>query len=903
MFSVTIRERSGQVYTFHFDKPEILIGRIKGNDVILPKQNISKRHALIRAEGPTFVVEDLGSTNGTFVNGHRIAVPVEIGPDDKVYLGDFVMQFYPIDVEIDRDAPPDLGADAHLDPPAGGSGDGYEIPLGPAMRDDSQAFIRTTSSDQGRETVVSPGFAELQAALGEFNPDLEADEPDILSSARDAEPAVDAFAALDQLDQLSGGADRRPSGSADSGGSRGAGSALAGLPIRRPPPMSDATHGSADDDDFIDSDLDPFAGMSQADLGIDAAEVQLQRRSSGVDFVEHDASSGSSVVFDARNEATVAQLHDQASEARAALDAVVAAAEGQRRLSSKSPAAPAAAARAPSGAAEPASAAEPPVAPVEPVTQVAPGAKAARNAPVPAPAPQTAVGLDEELSGALAAELDALSADDAPMPSRRAGIAPTLGFGDPDHAPTRVASPAQIAEVIRAARRAQTGGVPLPADAFAPAAGSEGSARKSGASPPISLPTGTPSSASLRESAAVAAINAIGAMPTRNDATGSVHATHHDDLAMLYGRAMVELRAMLGVDATTMSDEVWAALERAVGDLILRASRAGELSPGHSAERLRRDLVYELTWLGPLESLLDDPSIERIEVDAFDRVSVVRSGHRSLAAARFSSQPALQAAVGRLVHAIGVAIEPGTHQVVGALADGTTAQLVWPPLAPAGPLLVLTKPRSEAPSLAALCGAGWLDSELADALVAALSDGRSVVVVGAVGPVRRAIIEALAAALPKDERVALIEHDGPVALGRAHLIRLAPEGNRLQGAWQLSARLGVDRVVCSGADRALLQALVEVGCEGAPRFLASWTGWDAADAVRRAAHAVMLAHPGLDKLIAFERVAMALDLIIEVQAPPPPDDPEATTAPVPLIAVHEVAGAGPDGIDLSRFGG
>ena len=99
MFSVTIRERSGQVYTFHFDKPEILIGRVKGNDVILPKQNISKRHALIRSEGSTFVVEDFGSTNGTFVNGHRITDPVEIGSEDKVYLGDFVMQFFAIDAE------------------------------------------------------------------------------------------------------------------------------------------------------------------------------------------------------------------------------------------------------------------------------------------------------------------------------------------------------------------------------------------------------------------------------------------------------------------------------------------------------------------------------------------------------------------------------------------------------------------------------------------------------------------------------------------------------------------------------------------------------------------------------------------------------------------------------------
>ena len=93
MFAITIRERSGQVYTFHFDKPEVLIGRVKGNDVILPKQNISKRHALVRVNGPRFVIEDFGSTNGTYVNGHRISGAVEIGADDKVYLGDFVMNF------------------------------------------------------------------------------------------------------------------------------------------------------------------------------------------------------------------------------------------------------------------------------------------------------------------------------------------------------------------------------------------------------------------------------------------------------------------------------------------------------------------------------------------------------------------------------------------------------------------------------------------------------------------------------------------------------------------------------------------------------------------------------------------------------------------------------------------
>ncbi len=897
MFSVTIRERSGQVYTFHFDKSEILIGRIKGNDVILPKQNISKRHTRVRAEGPTFVVEDLGSTNGTFVNGHRIAVPVEIGPDDKVYLGDFVMQFYPLDVELDRDAPPNDSDENPLGSPPGVPDVSYEIPLNDGSQDQSHASTRTTGADPGRETVVSPNFSEIQAALGDLRLDRHAEEEGIRASAADAEPAHQAFAALAQLDEFSGGTSEHSGDAAGLHDNSGPGAAFAGLPIRRPPPMSAQPARLSDVDDDFDSELDPFAGMTEAELGIGAAEVQLQRRISGVDFVDQAESSGSSVVFDAQSEATVAQLHDQASEARAVLDALDVGVAGGLRSPLSAAAGHSSALQANSAIAL----SSPVPIPAMAAKSTAPAAPATTAAPPERPAPVAMAGLDADFSNALAADLDALSAADAPAPSRHASVALTLGFADPDHAPTSVASPAQIAEVVRAARRAQTGGVPVQAELGSSSAYNAAADRDAMGGAAVSASSNSPSSAALRESAAVAA---IAAAPQRTAAASAAHANHHEDLALLYGRAMVELRAMLGVDATTMSDEVWATLERAVGDLIGRVSRAGGLSPGHSVERLRRDLVYELTWLGPLESLLDDPSIERIEVDAFDRISVVRSGQRSLAAARFSSQPALQAAIGRLVHAIGVGIEPGTHQIVGALADGTTAQLVWPPLAPSGPLLVLTKARSGAPSLDALCGANWLDTDLADALVTALADRRSVVVVGAVGPVRRALIEALAAALPSGERVALIEHDGPVALDRAHLIRLAPDGNGLQGALQLSVRLGVDRVVCSGADRALLQALVEVGCEGEPSFLASWTGWDAADAVRRAAHAVMLAHPGLDKVVAFERVAMALDLIIEVKAPPPPtEDAEATKPPVPIIAVHEVAGAGPDGIELSRFVG
>ena len=92
MFSLVIREKGGEQRDIAFDKEEISIGRIQGNDIVLPKGNISKRHARIMVKDGKFVIVDLRSTNGTYVNGHKISSPMVITGNDKVYIGDFVLQ-------------------------------------------------------------------------------------------------------------------------------------------------------------------------------------------------------------------------------------------------------------------------------------------------------------------------------------------------------------------------------------------------------------------------------------------------------------------------------------------------------------------------------------------------------------------------------------------------------------------------------------------------------------------------------------------------------------------------------------------------------------------------------------------------------------------------------------------
>ena len=91
MFTVTVTEKDGPSETRTFDKTEVSIGRVKGNDIVLPKGNVSKRHSRIVVKDGKFIVVDLKSTNGTYVNGRKITSPQVIKTVDKVYIGDFII--------------------------------------------------------------------------------------------------------------------------------------------------------------------------------------------------------------------------------------------------------------------------------------------------------------------------------------------------------------------------------------------------------------------------------------------------------------------------------------------------------------------------------------------------------------------------------------------------------------------------------------------------------------------------------------------------------------------------------------------------------------------------------------------------------------------------------------------
>src|ERR1700755_1117184 len=92
MFSIVISEKGGAERRETSDRSEINVGRVQGNDLMLPKGNVSKRHARLLYRDGRFIVTDLKSTNGTYVNGRKIAQATIVREGDKIYIGDFVLR-------------------------------------------------------------------------------------------------------------------------------------------------------------------------------------------------------------------------------------------------------------------------------------------------------------------------------------------------------------------------------------------------------------------------------------------------------------------------------------------------------------------------------------------------------------------------------------------------------------------------------------------------------------------------------------------------------------------------------------------------------------------------------------------------------------------------------------------
>lgn len=93
-FQLVMRSGPNPGTVFPLEGDQIMVGRDSSNSVAINDAEMSRRHARLIFQGGKYVIEDVGSTNGTFVNGQRLAGPYVLKPGDVVSFGEQIVLMY-----------------------------------------------------------------------------------------------------------------------------------------------------------------------------------------------------------------------------------------------------------------------------------------------------------------------------------------------------------------------------------------------------------------------------------------------------------------------------------------------------------------------------------------------------------------------------------------------------------------------------------------------------------------------------------------------------------------------------------------------------------------------------------------------------------------------------------------
>ena len=284
-----------------------------------------------------------------------------------------------------------------------------------------------------------------------------------------------------------------------------------------------------------------------------------------------------------------------------------------------------------------------------------------------------------------------------------------------------------------------------------------------------------------------------------------------------------------------------------------------------------------LPFLRPIEDLLCDPTVTEVMVnDGGRRVFVERDGALECVSDRTLEPRNLTVAIKNIARACGDEISDMQPLLDARLEDGSRVAAMFPPCAVAGPALTIRK-FTRRYSLQDLIAVGALTPAQAARLTAAIAAQQNILISGGTGTGKTTLLNALAAHIPDDDRLIVIEETAEIHLEKPNLLRF--EARRAQAPLGLEAPLPPvtiadllratlrhrpDRILVGEVRGAEAFDLLQALNTGHLGSLTTIHANSAEQALTRLAHCVLTANVGLPHRSIREAIALAVHLIVHV---------------------------------------
>src|SRR5712691_7753009 len=204
--------------------------------------------------------------------------------------------------------------------------------------------------------------------------------------------------------------------------------------------------------------------------------------------------------------------------------------------------------------------------------------------------------------------------------------------------------------------------------------------------------------------------------------------------------------------------------------------------------RLLDSVLNDFLGLGPIESLISDPTITEIMVNGPDQIFVEHKGKLTLSAVQFESEDQLRRVIDRIVSTIGRRIDEGSPMVDARLKDGSRVNVIIPPLSLNGPILTIRKFSKDPYKITDLIKFGTITDPMAQFVRACVRSRLNMLVSGGTGSGKTTTLNVLSSFIPEEERVVTVEDAAELQLNQEHVVTLESRPATVEGRGRIAIR-------------------------------------------------------------------------------------------------------------------
>ncbi|MEM5428876.1 CpaF family protein [Cupriavidus oxalaticus] len=220
--------------------------------------------------------------------------------------------------------------------------------------------------------------------------------------------------------------------------------------------------------------------------------------------------------------------------------------------------------------------------------------------------------------------------------------------------------------------------------------------------------------------------------------------------------------------------------------------------------QMTSDIYDEMFGFGPLEPLLQDPTVSDILVNTAKQTYVERRGKLELTDIGFYDDAHLMKVIEKIVSRVGRRIDETSPMVDARLPDGSRVNAIIPPSAIDGPLLSIRRFAVNPLQVSDLVNLRSLTPPMAQMLQALAHAKVNVLVSGGTGSGKTTLLNILSGFIPEDERVVTIEDAAELQLRQPHVLRLETRPPNIEGKGEITQRSLVRNSLRMRPDRIIL---------------------------------------------------------------------------------------------------